>query len=475
MLARATALFARFVAACVPSPFVFALLLTAVAFLLGLAIGRPDAQSLPARAADLLSFWFGRDGSPGGFVASGGFAFALQMCLVLATGHALASAPPLARLLRRLASWPRTEPRAAALTTLVAMVAAWLNWGFGLVAAAVFAREVYRVARDRGERWNYPLLCAAAYSSMMVWHGGLSGSAPLAVAQSSHEFHAIYGTISTARTLFAPQNLALNGAFLVLLPCWFALLAARGRAGAQVLPAWPLPGDGAPLAEREAPRALGASPAERLDESRALGLGVVLLAGGSVALRVAERGLAGSISLATVIVAFLALGVLLHGTPRRYAAAFADAGGELSGILLQFPFYYGILGLLAESGVGRAFAESGTALVRALAEWGLPLDTAFSWVTFLSAALLNCFVPSGGGQWAIQGGIAGQSALDLGLDPARAVLAVAYGDEATNMIQPFWALALLSITGIKAREVLTYSALLLAVSLPLYLLAAALF
>ncbi len=459
----ATARFAWFVARFIPSPFVFALLLTAVAFALGLCIGRPPGQGLFARSGDLLLFWYGRDKSPGGFVASGGFAFALQMCLVLATGHALASAPPVARWLRRMAAWPQRETTAAALTTLVAMVAAWLNWGFGLVVASVFAREVYRVSRDRGERWNYPLLCAAAYSSMMVWHGGLSGSAPLSVSQSTHDFVAIYGTVPTTRTLFSPLNLVLNAVFLVALPCWFAWLARSRSTASEPLPVWSLPGDSSAL-----PAAAAATPAERLDDSRALAIGVVLLAVGSLVRLVATRGVAGAISLSSVIVAFLALGVLLHGSVNRYARAFGEAGGELSGILLQFPFYYGILGLLAESGVGRAFAESGTTLVRALADFGLPLQTAYSWVTFTSAALLNCFVPSGGGQWAIQGGIAGQSAIDLGLDPARAVMLVAYGDEATNMIQPFWALALLSITGAKAREILGYSALLLLFALPIY-------
>jgi short-chain fatty acids transporter len=470
VFARLIAGFSRFVARCVPSPFAFALLLTAVAFAAALFVGRPPEQELAARALDLVHFWFGREKSPGGFTSSGGFAFALQMCLVLATGHALASAPPVARALRRLAALPSTEPRAAFAVALVALLTAWLNWGFGLVAASLFAREVYRAARERGERWAYPVFGAAAYAGLMVWHGGLSGSAPLTVAQSSHDFSAVYGTIPTSRTLFSPVNLALNAVFLAGIPPLFAWLAASRATAADRGKVWELPGDRPAPPEPE-----GSTAAEQLDHARPLALWIVLLAFGGLAALVARRGLGGSISLPSVIVFFLGLGVLLHGSPARYSAAFASAGSELSGILLQFPFYYGILGILAESGLGSALAAGGTSLSRSLAEAGLPLETAYSWITFAQAGVLNLFVPSGGGQWAVQGGIAGQTALDLGIDPARAVMLVAYGDEYTNMVQPFWALALLSITGLRAREILTYSVLLFVAALPVYLGILALF
>ena len=498
MIGRTAEAFARFAQRALPSPFVFALLLTAVAFLAGLVVGRPAAQSLVARAGDLVAMWYGGDllgaatgeSRPiGGVVASGGFALALQMCLILATGYALAAAPPIARALRRLAGLPRREPAAAATVALVAMVAAWLNWGFGLVVGAVFAREVYRAARDRGERWHYPLLGAAGYLGLMVWHGGFSGSAPLAVAQANHDHHAIYGIVPTAKTLFAPLNLGLNAALLLLMPLLFAGLARAARAGreralaagrplAEAAPIWTLPDErhgsasGAAVAV-VAPAPGAATPTERLDDSRLLAGMVVLLAGGALALLVHVRGLSGALSLPSVSVAFLTAGVALHGSVGRFGRAFTEAGGELSGILLQFPFYYGILGLVDESGVGVALAEQSLMVTRGLVALGLPVETAFSWVTFATACVLNMFVPSGGGQWAIQGGIAGSAALALGLDPSRAVLLVAYGDEASNMIQPFWVMTLLSITGLKAGEILAWSSLAMVAAMPVFLLALA--
>jgi len=470
MLARLSAAVSRFVERMVPSPFAFALVLTAVVFVAGLCVGRPADQSLLARFGELLTFWYGKEKSAGGFTSAGGFGFAFQICLILATGHALAAAPTVARALRRLAAVPRREPAAVALVALVTMVASWLNWGFGLVVGALFAREAYRVARDRGERWNYPLFGAAGYVGLMVWHGGLSGSAPLAVAQPGHDFAAIYGVVPTARTLFAPLNLALNAGLLVAVPLFFAAVARALATTGAARPAWTLPGDDAP-SEAPAP----ATPAERFEHARPLAAWVVLLAGGGVVLLAVRKGVADSISLASVIVLFLALGMALHGSVARYGRAFADAGGELSGILLQFPFYYGILGVLTESGVGRALAESSIDCARGLARMGMPVETAYSWLTFGAACVLNMFIPSGGGQWAVQGGIAGQGAVELGLDPARAVMLVAYGDEASNMIQPFWALPLLSITGLKAGELLGYSTLTMLAAMPLFLAAMALF
>jgi len=497
VIGRAAEAFARLAQRALPSPFVFALLLTAVAFLAGLVVGRPAGQSLAARAGDLAAMWYGGDllaattgqtRAIGGLVSTGGFALALQMCLILATGYALAAAPPIARALHRLADLPRRESVAAAIVALVAMVAAWLNWGFGLVVGAVFAREVYRAARDRGERWNYPLLGAAGYLGLMVWHGGFSGSAPLAVAQANHDHVAIYGVVPAARTLFAPLNLGLNGALLLLLPLLFAGFAraasagraravAAGRPLAEAAPIWTLPdersGRSGGSGAVDAGMTAAATPTERLDDSRLLAAMVVLLAGGALALLVHARGLAGALSLPSVSVVFLTAGVALHRSVGRFGRAFTEAGGELSGILLQFPFYYGILGLLDQSGVGATLAESSQAATRGLVALGLPVETAFSWVTFATAAVINLFVPSGGGQWAIQGGIAGGAAVSLGVDPARAVLLVAYGDEVTNMVQPFWAITLLSITGLRAGEILAWSALAMFAALPVYLLALA--
>jgi short-chain fatty acids transporter len=145
---------------------------------------------------------------------------------------------------------------------------------------------------------------------------------------------------------------------------------------------------------------------------------------------------------------FLALGLVLAGSPLRYMALARQAAGACAGIIVQFPLYGGILGVLAAAG-----------FVQQLAAWLPATESGLALSTFLSAGLLNLFVPSGGGQWAVQGPIVMQAAAEHGLEPGRIVLALAWGDQWTNLFQPFWALPLLGITGTKAGDILGYTLL----------------
>lgn len=151
----------------------------------------------------------------------------------------------------------------------------------------------------------------------------------------------------------------------------------------------------------------------------------------------------------------LMLGLLLHGTPRRYVRAVEQAASGCAGIILQFPLYAGIMGLMAGSGLT---AQMASAIADTSSPTTLPL------FTFVSAGVVNLFVPSGGGQWAVQGPIAMHAAADAGVNPAKMVMAVAYGDQLTNMLQPFWALPLLAITGVKARDIVGYTAIVMVVA-----------
>lgn len=440
MLARAAARLADFAQRRVPDPFVIALGLTALAFGLGwLAMPQPSARALAAG-------WFAR------FTAGETLTFTTQMALVLVAGSALARAPLVRRALVRLADVPRGTRGAAALTAAVAMLAAFVNWGFGLVVGAVLAREIGARASAAGRPLNYPLVAASGYVGLMVWHGGLSGSAPLKVAQEGPPG---LPPIPLAETLFSPFNLALSALLLLAVPWICATLAGREAPG--------VPRVAEPAAAGDAPRD---------------GTGTLLLGGFAVLLGLLaldgafeQAGLLRGLSLNTVILLLLLAGLLLCGGPARYVAAFGAGAGEAGGILLQFPFYFGILGLLEASGLVQQLAEGSAGAARALAAAGLPLQFAFDLVTWLSAALVNLFVPSGGGQWAVQGQIVTQAAGELGLSVPRAVMCLAYGDEWTNMLQPFWALPLLGITGLRARDILGWSLAIMLLSGPLYALA----
>lgn len=432
VIARFGERLSKIAARVVPDPFVIALGLTLVVGVLAavLLVGAgTSAVDVPGR---LFRGWFA------GFGDVKLLAFALQMCLVLVTGHALALSPPVQRLVKAIARWPRTAGHATLLVAVVACLAALVHWGLGAVMGALLAREVARHAADRGLRVHYPLLGAAAYTGLAVWHGGLSGSAPLKVAEAKHFAVDVAGVVPVSETLLSVHNVVIAASLVLVIPllCW-AMTPRDPEAlrPAEALP--PLPVD---------PERAPTTWPERLGEARAPGRLV-----GLVGLAFAIGALAGGaigFELDAVNALILFLGVLAHGSLRRYLDAIGDGARGAASIVLQFPFYFGILGMMKASG---AIAWLSTALTDVASAGSFPL------LAFLSASVVNFFIPSGGGQWAVQGEILLSAGAQLGVAPGVTVIAFAYGDAVTNMVQPFWALPLLGIMGLRARDILGYT------------------
>ena len=433
----------------VPDPFVLVLVLTiittAVALFFG-AVFQADPQAGVAatpfgeRLRSVGNFWFAE------FYDVGLMRFALQMVIVLVTGHALAMAGPVRRGIRRMALWAGSPGAAVVLVALVACVASLLQWGLGAIAGAFMAREVGRVFAEKGIAVHYPLLGAAGYAGFLVWHGGMSGTAPLAVAQAEHDLIDVLGQIPVSETLFSPLNLVVTGSLLVLIPLLFWLLMPTDPDQMRPIPEDQRIDDDEGIEVAE----LGENvhPVLRiLEASRALNLviGGAMLA--VCALYFYEQGSAGW-HLDSLNLVFLTLGILAHPSPRSYAMAIIDGVKGAGPIVLQFPFYFGILGILRESG-----------LIGQISEFFLAVSTESTYplFTFLSAGIVNFFVPSGGGQWAVQGPIMVEAIDDLGVSAERVIMALSYGDAWTNMLQPFWALPLLGIMGLKARDIIGYT------------------
>ena len=152
---------------------------------------------------------------------------------------------------------------------------------------------------------------------------------------------------------------------------------------------------------------------------------------------------------------------MLHKNFKNFLNALEEAIKGATGILIQFPLYFGIMGIMRESGM---VVDISDFFVSISTTQTLPI------FTFISAGLVNIFVPSGGGQWAIQGPIVIESALKLGVGLPKAIMALSYGDQITNMLQPFWALPLLGITKLKAREILPYTLLLMLLGIVVYII-----
>ena len=415
-----------------PEPFIFAILLTFVAAV----IAMPVCHQTPI---EVIEHW-------GGGVWNL-LAFAMQMALVLVCGSTLAAAPSIKQGIDALARIPKSPAAAIALVTIVSALCCWLNWGFGLIVGVIFAKAIARHLSGV----DYRLLIASAYSGFVVWHAGLSGSIPLTMATpgdalSNATNGALTSPVPVSQTILDPHNIVI--VVLVIVAITVANTLMHPKKDAVTV-------DSALLEEGtenfgELKNTKDFTPAQRMEHSPLLSWMIALLLASYLVVKLVFRG--GSLDLGIVIMIFLSLGLMLHGSPLAYVRAFGKAATGASGIILQFPFYAGIMGII--TGVGASGICMGTVIADACIKISNP--TTYPLLTFLCAALLNMFVPSGGGHWAIQAPIMFTAGADLGVDAGLTGTAIAWGDAWTNLIQPFWALPALAIAKLSARDIMGY-------------------
>lgn len=409
----------------IPSALVFAIVLTLIVALLALTV----TQTNPV---DLVKGW--------GDGLSGLLAFMTQMALILLLGHMLANTRPVRKLLTRLAAVPQTPVQAYLFVFVIAAVASLITWGLGLVVGGLLAREVAASGKERGLHLHFPMLVAAGFSGFVVWHMGYSGSGPLTAATPDSFIAEHLGgqVIPVSETTFALPNLIGAVATIVAVAVALSLVAPRGSDRIVELQF----DAREQLVEHEEEVV---TPADRIDASRV----VTLLVGAAlVSYLVVHFAQGGTITLDIVNWSFLALIFLLVRSPFEIIRLTKEAASNVGEILLQFPLYAGILGMMTASGLIEVFSDAFVAIAT---------PQTFGVLALLSAGLVNFFVPSGGGQFAVQAPILLDAAERIGVDPAIPIMAVAYGDQWTNMIQPFWALPLLAIAGLKMRDILGYT------------------
>lgn len=401
-----------------PDPFVFVLVLTLVAAGAAMLFEGNSPQAVMRQWGN--GFW-------------GLLTFSMQMLLVLVTGFILASSPPVKRFLETLAGLAKTPAAAIVLVTVVSLIASWINWGFGLVVGALFAKALARQIRV-----DYRLLIAAAYSGFIVWHGGLAGSVPLVIATEGHFTQNLIGVIGTGQTIFSGFNLIIVAVLFVVVPLVNRAMLPPDSESVYA--------DPSVLGEvKDATPTGPMRPAEYLENSRIL----MWLVGIPGLLYLGDYFLfqGGSLNLNIVNFVFLSVAIVLHGTARHLLDALQEGIKGGAGIVIQFPFYAGIMAIMTQSGVAQSMSE-----------WFVSISTATTlpfW-TFISAGIVNIFVPSGGGQWAVQAPVVLPAAQALGADVARVAMSVAWGDAWTNLLQPFWALPMLGIAGLKAKDIMGF-------------------
>ncbi len=414
-----------------PDPFIFAVILTFLVIIISLFV----TKTTPLGIVDA---WYG------GFWSL--LLFSMQMALILVTGTILANAPLFKKGLGKLAAIPKNKIQAIIWVSVIALVASFINWGFGLVIGAIFAKEVAK--RVKGV--DYPLLIAAAYSGFLIWHAGLSGSIPLALATggaalATQTGGAVIDPISTNLTIFSVTNLVIVGVILLTLPILLTLMHPKGDKVKTVDPAL-LEDEPAPAMKNRKEM----TPAEKMENSRVINYILSALGFIFIIKYFVDKGFDLNLNIVNFI--FLFTAILLHGTPINVVRAVNNAAKSVGGIILQFPFYAGIMGIMTAKG------PTDISLAGAISDMFVNISnqTTFPLFTFLSAGIVNIFVPSGGGQWAVQGPIMMPAAITLGVDTAKTAMAIAWGDAWTNMIQPFWALPVLGIAKLGAKNIMGY-------------------
>ena len=421
----------------------------------------PVVQS-KAKFLQLLSFWYN------GLWGRGGLTFAIQMMLMLVLGHVLALSRPVEKLIDKLSPYCNTTSKAALLVTLLTLITSWFNWGLGLIFGAIFARKVGEYALKNGRALNYGLIGAAGYSGLMIWHGGISGSSLIKVAEKGHFndlisneelLNKLPSSIGFNETVFSSMNISVTISLLIVLPLLMFFIGKTKKSTAFQLP----------LSPSKIKKSKKLKGAERIDHSfyfsSFFGLGIISY---SIYLAISHSGFTEFKFINPNYLNFLLLGLalLLNGSNANFLNSLEKAIKGVSGILIQFPLYFGIMGLMSNSG-----------MINDIALFFISISNEFTYplFTLISAGLVNLFVPSGGGQWYVQGPIVIQTALEMKIPLAKSIMALAYGDQLTNMLQPFWALPLLGITGLKAKEILPYTLILMLVGFLIFSIALILF
>ena len=409
-----------------PDPFVLVLLLTMLTF--GLA-----AWITPTHPHELLSYWYS------GFWEL--LSFAMQMVLIVVTGEAIAEADSIRRFITKICRIPKTARSGVIMLTVFSVTLGWIHWGFGLVMASLAGRELAKSFHERKITVHYPILGTAAYMSMLLWHAGTTATAPLLINTPGHFLFKEIGLIPLSETVFLTRNLITCGFLAIVIPIVISLLMPRRNI--RTVDQFNVDLAEGPCGRPHEEKAK--TFAEKLERSYLTNFVIGLM--GVILLVQYFRREGLNLNHNIVNFMFLMVGLLLHRNPLEYARAITNSVRGTAGIILQFPFYGGIMGMMRDSGLGHEFASI---FVQFANGHTLPF------FAYISSVITKFFIPSGGGEWAIEGPVMLQAAKQLGAPVGLTTMGIAYGNMVGNLFQPFWAIPLLSIMGLKARDIMGY-------------------
>lgn len=403
----------------IPDSFVFCVILTLVIFVFGMAAG--------SSPVDLVNGWYSK------VWAMNGFAF--QMSLMVIVCGAAAKSPQISAGLEKISKIAKTRNMAIVMLLVFGLASSIVNWSFSLILTPIFARQLSKNVKGL----HFPLLIAAGYSTMLLGQSWCpSASAYALLAGKDHFLVEQLGVMPQSITTYNPINTIL---FFIIAIVTIAIVILTKAPADEVVS---FEGDIATPAAKEDVDKSEQTPADKMNNNKfimyLLGFAGLFVIGTSIY----SKGFLNSLNFNFVIFMFLILNIFLYKTPTKFTGAFADSIKSAAPVMIQFPFYSGIMGLMAVSGLATIIAN---AMISIATPNTMPL------FAYLSASVVNLFVPSQGGQWIIQGPILAEAGKQVGAHMPTIVNAFILGDEATNLIQPLYVIPALSLVGMKLKSV----------------------
>ena len=437
---RFTHLFQKYM----PDAFVFAIVLTLITFISALIWTSSDA-------IDVIVAWYD------GFWSL--LEFGMQIVLIIITGFAIALSPIVNKSIDKLTAYIKTPKQVYFFVTLIGVLLSFVSFGW-IVIACVLAREL--ALRIKGI--NYPFLIACVYFSNGAWVCGLSSSIPLLLGTENNyliEKGILSETIATSITLGSNLNMAMMVLYFVFAPLMMLLIMPKSKAFKEVNDM----SDGSNLEDKTSVKeeALNQnlefpSVSDTLNNSIILQFIIVLMGLAYIMYYFKTNGF--ELNFNIMIFIFLIIGMALHKSPMRYIVAMKRSSSNISGILYQYPFYAGIMGIMIYTGLGKELSNIITSLAT--------IDS-YPFFSYITGGLINFAIPSAGGEFAVVGPSvinavseigSGLPATEVTAMVSRASLSIAYGESLTNLLQPFFLLLVFPIMGkglkIQARDVMGY-------------------
>lgn len=415
----------------IPDAIVFAMILSIITFVGGILFTESSAL-------DMIVYW------GEGFWSF--LAFSMQMTLIIAVGYIVASAPIAKRFLVKICTIPKNAIQGVVFIAITSTILGWISWGLGLVAGAIIARTVAQNLR----KVDFKLYVAVAYTgAISAGLFGISGSEFLLVNTPGYFLEDLLGLIPLSETVFEPSLLIAQLIGLIIV---VPLLAAMMHPEKDETPEMDqeildrFATQDAEVLNQEVTKKENRTFAEKLDNSPYFNLIIGVAGLIYIGYWFTTRGFDLTLDVMNFIL--LMVGIILHVTPHNLLIAAQEGVRSAYGVVLQFPFYAGIQGMMGASG-----------LVALIANFFASISTPFTFPfwTYTAMAIVNFFVPSSGGIFMIAGEPLGQAALELGIDANKFIIAFTAGETISNIIQPFWAIPLLGIAGLKMKDIMGYN------------------